>query len=180
MLASRRLLLLGALAAVAPTLAAGCANDDEGYLRAQGAAVAVLPDGTETGFDFPNDVRLDDDRIAPADGRLAGHCTIGRGGEGEHDVLDVAIVRTGEPAEDDLGIRSLTVHLDDPATGSLTAELAGATFSAESGATCSVSRPYVETRDGLAAVMADCTVADPDGRTAQLIVDLQFVGCDLQ
>src|SRR5690606_10183523 len=66
----------------------GCADEEKGYLRVQGAAVVVLPDDTETGFDFVDDVRLDDDRIAPRDGRIAGHCTLGPGEGTDLDVLD--------------------------------------------------------------------------------------------
>lgn len=158
--------------------AVACADDDPGYLRVRGAAVAVLPDGTETGFDFPNDVRLDDDRIARADGRIAGHCTIGTGGEGEHDVLHVGIRRTG--ADGDLGLRRLEIRMDDPMRGEVRAQLGNDSYEGSSEGECMLSRPYVERQDGLAAVVADCVVAGGDGRTAQLAVDLQFVGCTVE
>lgn len=157
-----------------------CADEDPGYLRVQGVAVVVLEDGTETGFDFPNDVRLDDDRIAPADGRIAGHCTIGTGGEGEHDVLHVGITRTVADAESELGLRGLVIRMDDPLSGEVQAELGHASLSGSSEAECTLSRPYVERQDGLAAVVADCMLAGPEGESAQLAVDLQFVGCTVE
>jgi hypothetical protein len=160
--------------------AAACADDDPGHLRAQGAAVVVLEDGTETGFDFADYIRLDDDRVSPLDGRLAGHCAIGVGAEGEHDVLSVAIVRTAPEGEEDQGLRAIELRLDSATSGTIEAKLGSGTFTAESGATCSLSRPYVEHQDGLAAVMADCTIADSDGNTATAMVDLQLAGCRLE
>src|SRR5690606_32263796 len=161
-------LLISAMALV------GCADDDPGYLRAQGAAVVVFEDGTETGFQLPDDVRLDDDRVAPDDGRLAGHCTIRRGADGEHDVLSVGLSRTAVGDEAGMGLRTIEIRMDDPVSGEVHAELGNASFSAESGATCTLSRPYVEAQEGLAAVVADCVITGPDARSAQVMVDLQL------
>ncbi len=159
---------------------AGCADDDPGHLRAQGAVVVVLEDGTETGFELPDDVRLDDDRVAPEDGRLAGHCTIGRGAEGEHDVLSVGLGRTAVGDEAGMGLRALEIRMDDPVSGEVHAEVGTSAFSAESGASCTLSRPYVEPQDGLAAVIADCVLTGPDAQTAQVMVDLQLAGCRVE
>ena len=172
---SRLLLLIPSF-----TLAVACADDDPDHLRAQGAAVLVLEDGTETGLSLEDYTRLDDDRVSPLDGRLAGHCTIGVSDDGFHDVLSVALSRTSDPDASDLGLRSIELRLDTPTSGSIEANLGGTRFSAESGAECSLSRPYVERQDGLAAVMADCILKTDDGATATAMVDLQLAGCDVE
>lgn len=174
------LLLLLLVLLIASMSLAACADDDPEHLRAQGAAVVVLEDGTETGLALEDYTRLDDDRVSPLDGRLAGHCTIGVSEDGFHDVLSVAISRTSDPDASDLGLRSIDVRLDTPTSGSIEANLGGTRFSAEAGAECSLSRPYVERQDGLAAVMADCILKTDDGATATAMVDLQVAGCDVE
>jgi hypothetical protein len=157
-----------------------CADDDPEHLRAQGAAVVVLEDGTETGLSLEDYTRLDDDRVSPLDGRLAGHCTIGVSEDGFHDVLSVAISRTSDADASDLGLRSIELRLDSATSGTIEANLGGTRFRAEAGAECTLSRPYIERQDGLAAVMADCVLKEDDGATATAMVDLQLVGCDVE
>ena len=177
---STRLWRVLILLLIASLSLAACADDDPDHLRAQGAAVVVLEDGTETGISLEDYTRLDDDRVSPLDGRLAGHCTIGVGEEGFHDVLHVALTRTSDPDASDLGLRSIELRLDTATSGTIEANLGGTRFSAESGAECSLSRPYIEQQDGLAAVMADCILKTDDGATATAMVDLQLVGCDVE
>jgi len=108
--------------------AAGCADDDPDHLRVHGEALVELGADSRTGFAFENTVRLDDDRVAPADGRIAGHCVIGVGDEGERDVLSVGLSRTSPAEEEGMGMRSITVRMDDLETGSVEADLGGASF----------------------------------------------------
>lgn len=160
--------------------AAGCADDDPDHLRVRGEALVELGDGTRTGFEFADDVRLDDDRVAPRDGRIAGHCTIGLGGDGEHDVLSVGLSRTVPEGEAGMGLGAITVRMDDPETGEVSAELGGQTFSGASGATCTLSRAYFEPQQGLAGVIGECALTGPTGATATATVDLHFAGCSVE
>jgi len=168
--------LLPALAAVAG-LAAGCGEKDH-HLKVRGDVEVVLEDGTRTGFPFPEDTRLDDDRVATVDGRVAGHCTIGRAGEGEHHVLSVAVVRP-EAEEPGMGLRSFEVRSEAPEAGQVSADLGGVEHTGSTGEGCTIERMYVEPGERIAAVAVECALEDADGGTAQASAELHYAGCTL-
>lgn len=159
--------------------AAGCADDDPEHLRVRGEALVELGADTRTGFAFENDVRLDDDRVAPADGRIAGHCTIGVGDEGEHDVVSVGLSRTAPPEEEGMGMRSITVRMDGPATGRLEVSLGGDAYVEDTGAaSCVLTSLYTEPEEGIAAVAGECELTGVADATAT--IDLHFAGCTVE
>lgn len=168
------------IVAVGLLASAGCADDDPDHLRARGEALVELGDGTRTGFQLDGDVRLDDDRVAPRDGRIAGHCTIAPSGEGEHDVLSVGLSRTAPADDGGMGLRSITVRMDGPDRGQVTADLGDQTFTAAVGESCTLAPLYLEPQERMAAVAGECTLTGASGGTAVASVDLHFAGCSLQ
>lgn len=160
--------------------ALGCADEDPEHLRVRGEALVELDDGTRTGFAFDRDVLLDDDRVAARDGRIAGHCTIGPRGEGEHDVLSIGLSRTAPEGEEDLGLRAITVRMDGPDTGEVQADLGGRAFRGQSGADCTLTELYLERGEGMAAIAGECALTGPSGGTATASLDLHVAGCTSQ
>jgi hypothetical protein len=173
-----RLALAGtALGLAGALLTAGCGGDDDG-LTVRGEVTATLDGGTSR-FTFPGPTRLFDDRVAPDDGSIAGHCTIRLGRAGERDTLSFGLSRTGAAAPGDRGLRQLTVQIDDPAVprGTIAATFgASETFAGVPGASCGVT--VVHDPDGAYATLElrDCVVATATD-TARLDGSLEFDGC---
>lgn len=170
------------LAASALSLAAvaGCSGSDD-YLTVYGSAT-VTTSTAETGFPFATETRLDEDRAAIADGRVVGHCSIVRTSSGVP-TLDVALSRPGFDAMGGLAMRSYTIHVDDtrvPASGTVTAELGDVTYSASSGASCTIEVSYLDVQQGIARVTAACSLAGSDGTNASTRADLEWSGCTVQ
>ncbi len=158
-------------------------TEDVDHLAVLGA-VTVEASGAETGFNFSTQTRLDDDRVAPEDGRVAGHCTILRGAEGLPDVVSVGISRPGAAAQGN-AMRSFTLRIDDPsapARARVEATLGDTLFAAETTAsTCEAALTYIDLQSGLVVITASCLLESTvDTATAQLTVtDLEYAGCDV-
>jgi len=169
-----------AASALALSVAAGCSGSDD-YLAVYGSATVTTPTAN-TGFSFATETRLDPDATAVADGRTVGHCTIRRTSSGVP-TLDVALSRPGFDPMGGLAMRSYQIHVDDtrvPAHGTVTAELGDVTFSASSGAACTIDVSYLDPQQGIARVTATCTLAGSDGSTATTNADLEWSGCTVQ
>ncbi len=158
----------------------GCSGSDE-HLAVRGSAT-VTAASVRTGFEFATDTRLDADSSAVADGRTVGHCTIHRTSSGVP-TLDVALSRPGANPMGGLAMRSYKIHVDDtrvPAHGTVTAELGDVTFSASSGADCTIEVSYLDVQQGIAGVTASCSLAGSDGSTATTTADLEWAGCTVE
>lgn len=172
MLSRRTLLPLLVLGA----LLAGCGNHEHG-LAVRGA-VQVEVDGTQTGFDFARETRLEDDRIAEPNGPIAGHCTIGDGGVGEPTIVSLGIRRTTTDSEPGAGMRAFELRLEEgTGQGSVKAELGIGTYEAQAGTDCTATLEYFDAQEHMAGASVDCVVRTADGATAHAIAELDFVGC---
>jgi hypothetical protein len=175
----RRLTLTAALAALA---LAGCASDDDDGLLVRGAMSASLGGGTSA-FTFPTDTRLYDDRVAPADGAIAGHCTIRVGRAGEPDVVSLGVTRSGAVAAGDRSLREISVQLDDPSIprGVVTATFgASETFAGGPGAGCALTLDYDAEGAYAALTLTGCRLAGTGVDVATLDGELEFAGCDVR
>jgi len=156
---------------------AGC-GEDEDPLTVRGT-VDVTLDGTRTGFEFATDTHIDDDRVAPADGRVAGHCTLSKSADGETSVISVGIVRPTVSAED-TGVRSFVIRVDDPrepARGAVTAELGADTFTATAtDAGCTIEVTYLDVDGGAVGLRSECAITSGT-KTASSVSELELSGC---
>ena len=168
-----RLLVPFALIAVL----AGCADDDPARLKVRGAATVAL-DGTSSGFDFADDVLLEDDRVGRYD-RVAGHCVVSRGATGEPDILTVGLTVPDSAPVMGEGVRSIEIRVEGPGVAKVTAMMGETEFTGDAGATCTVTELYRRADEGVAGLEADCEIADATGRTAQASADLHFAGCSV-
>ncbi len=156
-------------------LAAGACSNTPAHLSVKGT-VQVDGGGTTTGFDFPNDTRLDDDRVASPDGNIAGHCTIKPGSGGVPDVVSVGVVRPNPPAGD-LGAHSFVARADAAGGGQVTTIVGSDTFMGMGGGSCVVQLSYLDVQGRVAGVNVECDVASDAGATARLSAQLDFSGC---
>ncbi|MFW5926006.1 MAG: hypothetical protein ACOCV4_07550 [Myxococcota bacterium] len=165
------------LLAVAALVACGGGEDAPTVM----GSVTVAIDDTVTGFRFDEPTRIEDDRVAAGDGRLAGHCTFSEPREGEPDRVSVGVMRTD--GDDDLGLREIRVAVDEEgrgSTGYVRADVGGQLYLAEGlpADTCRVAPLYLDRGAARAQVAVDCEVPGPDGVPAVVEADLEFAGCD--
>jgi hypothetical protein len=167
------------LVLMSATALGGCVSDDPG-LTVRGEVRATLAGGTSR-FSFPGPTRLFDDRVAPDDGSIAGHCAIRLGRVGERDTLSFGISRTGPVAPDDRGLRQLRVQIDDPSLprGAIAATFgASETLAGLPGPSCGVT--VIHDADGAYATLhlRDC-VLTAGADTALVEGSLEFEGCEV-
>jgi hypothetical protein len=154
-----------------------CGHDHDAHLAVRGSATVDL-DGTESGFEFADDMLLEDDRIGRYD-RIAGHCAIDRGAAGEPDVVSLSLSRPDGSTSGGEGVRSLVFRLEGEST-KVTAMMGDTEFSADGGAACTVTELYRDDHERIFGLESDCAVSDDAGRTAQVVADLHYAGCDVQ
>lgn len=162
----------------------GC-SDDDNSLKVNGNATAtVSATSAMSGFNFATDTLLYDDRVSPDNGVIAGHCTIDQGPVGVPDVIDVGITRTGERDPNDLGMRSVSVRVDNvgpPLSGSVTEVIGADTYTSTAGTDCNIQVLSYDADERTATVaVSDCTVATGASATATTSVSLAFTGCDVR
>lgn len=165
---------------------AGCASDpSDNSLKVAGNATAMESSSAAgSGFNFATETLLYDDRVAPDNGVIAGHCTIQRGPVGVPDVIDVGITRTSAVDVTDRGMRSYAVRIDDPGSplvGSVTTVLGTDTFTSAGGVDCNIQLLNYDIEERVATVaVSDCTVATSASATATTSASLSFVNCDVR
>ncbi len=155
----------------------GCADDDAESLRVRGAAVLVL-DGTSSGFEFDGDRLLEDDRIGRYD-RVAGHCTVDRGVDGEPDVVSLSLSLPDAVETEGDGARAFRVRLEGESAGKVTAMMGETEFSSDLGGECSATELYRDLDAGLIGLDVDCEIRDETGRSASATADLHSGGCEV-
>lgn len=176
-----RIFLLPVLFTALALAGAGCGSDDDG-LRVRGGLSGTLAGGTSS-FSFPTETRLFDDRVAPMDGAIAGHCTIRLGRAGEPDVVALGVSRTGAVATDFRGLREIAVQIDDPSgpRGAVTATFgASETFAGGPGTSCGVTLDYDVDAHYAALTLSACRLVGTGADTATLDGELEYSGCDVQ
>ncbi|MBK8173115.1 MAG: hypothetical protein IPK60_22660 [Sandaracinaceae bacterium] len=161
----------------------GCGGDDDNSLKVSGnATVVVTATGASSSFNFPTSTLLYDDRVSPDNGVIAGHCTLQRGPVGVPDVIDVGITRTGTST--DLGIRSISVRVDDPGlplAGSVTAAIGADSYTSEAGSDCNIQLLSYDVDARIATIaVSDCTIATSASATATATASLEFTNCDVR
>jgi hypothetical protein len=169
---------LGLVALAVP----GCASDDDAGLTVRGTLRGALAGG-ESAFNFPTETRLFDDRVAPGDGAIAGHCTIRVGRAGEPDTVSIGVSRSGAVAPGDRSLREVAVQIDDPSgpRGVVTATFgASETFAGGPGAGCTVALDYDAEGQYAALTLTRCTLAGTGTDTASLDGELELAGCDVR
>jgi hypothetical protein len=175
--------LLRPLTVVAALLAlAGCASDDAAGLTVRGSLRASLAGG-ESAFTFPTETRLFDDRVAPGDGAIAGHCTIRVGRAGEPDTVSIGVSRSGAVPAGDRSLREIAVQIDDPSgpRGVVTATFgASETFAGGPGAACAATLDYDAEGEYASLTLTRCTLAGTGADTATLDGELELAGCDVR
>jgi len=176
-----RTYLLPVLFTALALVGVGCGDDDDG-LTVRGGLTGTLAGGSSS-FSFPTETRLFDDRVAPTDGAIAGHCTIRLGRAGEPDVIGLGVSRTGSTAPDFRGLREVSVQIDDPSgpRGVVTATFgASETFAGGPSAVCGVALDYDADAGYAALTLSDCTMVGSGTDTATLDGELEYSGCDVQ
>lgn len=167
------LALLGVLGALS-----GC-NHDPG-LTARGSVIADVG-GTRTGFQFPDETRIDQPDGGGALGLITGSCEMGRvaGADGSDQWGIVVQIQRGSTV-DDLGLDSVTImqRTDaEPTAGRVEADLAATSYTSGS-AGCTVEFAYVSDDGGMVGLTGSCDVADEGGaNTANIAIDLDLAGC---
>ena len=147
---------------------AGCARKH--HLSVQGE-LDIEVSGSNTGFQFADDTRLDDPREAPLDGRIAGYCTYDEAG----DVLTVGLTRTSNNPPVGIAIRDFDAQMD-PSGGHIEATLGDTLYTGESTACTTFTREGDD--DDFALVELNCTLTDGAGQSASLTASLDFANCD--
>lgn len=163
------------------SLLCGCADESEPLLVRGSAEISV--GDARTGLSFPTDTHLQDERVAPADGRIAGHCTLSRSAGDATRSVDIALVRSGPLADADVvGLRSLSLRApaaSREAVLHVEADLGGSVYrTADAGCTASV----VTSADNHApnvALQAVCNLTSTGGSAATFTAELDFRGCDV-
>jgi hypothetical protein len=176
----RRTCLAFALLTTLALLGAGCGGEDPG-LTVRGTLVGSLAGG-DSSFSFPTETRLYDDRVAPTDGVIAGHCTIRRGAPGTPDVIGLGVSRTGAVAAGFRGLREISVQIDDPSVprGVVTATFgASETFAGGPSATCGVSLRYDLEASYALLTLTACQLVGTGTDVATLDGELEYAGCDV-
>ncbi len=171
------LVVVGLVALASP----GCAREDDG-LTVRGTLRGALAGG-ESAFGFATETRLYDDRVAPGDGAIAGHCTIRVGRAGEPDVVSIGLSRSGAVPAGDRGLRAVAVQIDDPAgpRGVASATFgAGETFAGGPGAGCVIALDHDAESRYVAVTFTDCSLAGTGTDVATLDGELEFAGCDVR
>lgn len=162
-------------------LGAGCGSEDDA-LTVRGNLVGTLAGG-DSSFNFPTQTRLYDDRVAPTDGAIAGHCTIRVGAAGTPDVIGLGISRTGAVAPDFRGLREFAVQIDDPSVprGAVTATFgASETFAGGPGATCGLTLDYDTGAAYAVLTLTACRLVGTGADVPELNGELEYAGCDVQ
>jgi hypothetical protein len=136
--------------------------------------------GTRTGFQFPEDTRLDQPDSGSALGLITGSCEMGRvaGADGSDQWGLVVSIQRGSTV-DDLGLDSVTImqRTDaEPTEGRVEAEL-GATSYTSGSAGCVVELAYVSDDGGMVGLTGSCDVDDGGANTANIAIDLDLAGC---
>lgn len=158
----------------------GCGGEDPG-LTVRGTLVGTLAGG-DSAFSFPTETRLYDDRVAPTDGVIAGHCTIRRGAAGAPDVIGLGLSRTGAVAPAFRGLREISVQLDDPSgpRGVVTATFgASETFAGGPGSTCDLTLDYDADAASAVLTLSACHLVGTGVDAATLNGNLDYSGCDV-
>lgn len=155
---------------------AACGTTD---LTARGEVIATF-EGAMTGFTFEQDTRLEAPERDASLGLITGDCEMGRvlGVDGEPAWGVVVEIRRGSVA-DDLGLASVTImQRTDSAVeeGRIEVVLGVSQFASGAGV-CIVEILYAEADSGMVGLTGDCEVADIDGNTANVTVELDIVGC---
>jgi len=65
-------------------------------------------------------------------------------------------------------------------TGELSVELGGVTYDASASASCAITLDYAVRSDGIVGVTFDCDAIDATNRSASVVGDLAFEGCDVE
>ncbi len=164
-----RFVLLSVLALTA------CGRDAS--LSVEGRALLMVPGEAETGFDFPERVRLaEEGEAAPADA-IAGSCTFGETSSGDP-VLRVSLEVPPMAMLEGIAMRRFSLRLPlegaERSEAELTLTLAEGGVSAGPSDECVLE--LVEVRGGEASVMVDCGVMTSRG-PGDVDAELRFAGC---
>lgn len=163
-------LLLVALALVSLS---ACGNTE---LTARGSVVASYG-GTERGFSFVENTRLEAPERDGLAGIVTGSCEMAPVGEGAYGI--VVEIRGGNPTGDDFPLTSVTIMQRsdaDPATGSVEAVIGESRF-LSGAAGCSVQVEYATPASGMVGLVGDCSVMNDAGDEATLSIELDLIGC---
>lgn len=157
------------LALLASLLLAFACGDDEGL--AISGQISARADGTETGFEFPEETRLVDlAHEEDTDTLMAGRCSV-RG-----DDLEILVRAPGVP--EGLGLHRVELSIPaEGASGYAIAQLGSDEYSAALGAGCVAE--VLEREDGGTEVelMVECELEGPEAATATLTADFEIEGC---
>ena len=162
--------LLVALALVSLT---ACGSND---LTARGSVVASYG-GTERGFNFPTDTRLEVSERDAASGIITGSCEMAAVGDGVYGI--VVEINGGNPTGDDFPLTSVTIMQRSdalPESGSVEATIGESSFTSGS-AGCSIEVPYADADSGMVGLVGDCAVMNDAGDEASLSIELDLIGC---
>ncbi|MCA9609094.1 MAG: hypothetical protein KC619_26010 [Myxococcales bacterium] len=160
------------LVALALVSLSACGSND---LTARGSVIASYG-GTERGFDFVENTRLEAPEGGGVSGIVTGSCEMAAVGDGVYGI--VVEIHGGNPAGDDFPLTSVTImqRSDSLAeTGSIEATIGESTFTSSAG--CSLVVPYAEADSGMVGLAGDCTVMNDTGEEATLSIDLDLIGC---
>lgn len=152
-----------------------CARDDS--LSVEGSALLQVPGEAETGFDFPERVRLAEEGVAAPADAIAGSCTLGETAAGDP-VLRVSLEVPPGTALEGVAMERFSLRLPlegaERSDAELTLTLAEGGASARSAEGCALRVLYA--RDGEAGVTVDCAILTPRG-VGDVDAELFFAGC---
>lgn len=167
-----RHLLVAAAALVSLT---ACGNTD---LTARGRVIASYG-GTERGFTFTENTRLEVPERDASTGFITGSCEMAQVGPDTWGIV-VEIRGSGAPS-DESPLTSVTImqRTDaEPGTGHVEAVIGGETFTSGTEG-CAIEIPYAERDSGMVGITGDCGVTNDAGDEASIAVELDLIGCSV-
>ena len=158
----------------------GCENR-EAPLGVRGT-VTITGGDMNSGFSFPTETLLYDERTAPS-GATWGYCDIRVQGGGRPDIVAVGVARGTAGDGGASSDRMFRARFDDPRPTSLQAyaevAISGRVVRVDAGSSCSLEITAYDVQARVAQVRSTCTATD-QGRAVQIAADLTFVRCHVQ